>query len=92
MVDVYSNPDKGGYLHVGVARPRRIYVLYPWKGRTILCAGAVLPYCEFVHGSRLTDPSWKAKLDADARPPTPEWFSPVVDGGRLGKPVLKGGH
>ena len=44
VVDVYANPQESGYLHVGIARPRKMYVLYPWKGKTVLCEGAILPY------------------------------------------------
>jgi hypothetical protein len=89
VVDVYANPKRGGYLHVGVARPRKMYVLYPWNGRTILCEGAVMPYYEFVSASRLTDESWKVLLDSDERPAIPKWFAPVVSGGGLSKPILK---
>ena len=36
IVDIFSNSEKGGYLHVGISRPRKIYVLYPWKGKDII--------------------------------------------------------
>lgn len=92
VTDVYANPQKGGYLHVGVARPRKLYVLYPWKGKTILCEGAVMPYYEFVMTTRLTDKSWKERLDSEKRPSIPKWLSPVVSGGNLSKPKLKNKH
>jgi hypothetical protein len=92
VVDVYSNRQEGGYLHVGVARPRKMYVLYPWEGKTVLCQGAVLPFYEFVNTSRLTDESWKTRLDSDKRPSIPKWVSPVVSGGCLSKPNLKRNH
>lgn len=91
VVDVFDNLQKGGYLHVGIARPRKLYVLYPWKGRHVLCEGAVLPYYEFVATSRLTDESWKARLDSAERPSIPEWFAPVVNGGALSQPSLEDG-
>jgi len=92
VVDVYANPDAGGYLHVGVARPRRLYVLYPWKDEAILCQGAVMPYYEFVTGRRVTDESWKGMLDSQERPGLPSWVRPIVSGGRLSKPELRDGY
>lgn len=89
VVDVYANPQEGGFLHVGVARPRKLYVLYPWKGKTILCEGAIMPYYEFVTASRLTDKSWKERLDSEQRPSIPRWVAPVVSGGDLSQPSLK---
>lgn len=62
IVDVYSNINTGQHLHVGIARPRKMYVLYPWQGKTILCTGAVLPYYEFAHPTRLNDAEWKTLL------------------------------
>ena len=89
IVDVYANLQAGGYLHVGVARPRKLYVLYPWKGETVLCEGAIMPYYELVTAPRLTDESWKERLDSTSRPPMPKWLSPVVAGGGLNRPALK---
>lgn len=78
IADVYSNPEVGGNLHVGVGRARAIYVLYPWQGQSVLCRGAVMPYYEFVDGGRLTDEEWKVRLDSGARPDVPAWLRPVV--------------
>ena len=89
IVDVFSNSEKGEYLHVGISRPRKIYVLYPWKGKDILCVGAVLPYYEFVNNSRLTDSDWKKMLDSNSRPPILRWQEPIINGGKLTKPDLK---
>jgi hypothetical protein len=89
IVDIFSNYEIGGYLHVGISRPRKIYVLYPWKGKSVLCVGAVLPYYEFVNNSRLTDSDWKKMLDSDSRPPILKWQEPIINGGRLTKPDLK---
>ncbi|MFO7904538.1 MAG: DUF3160 domain-containing protein [Planctomycetota bacterium] len=92
VVDVYASPQEGGYLHVGIARPRKLYVLYPWKGRTVLCEGAVMPYYELVTTSRLTDESWKNRLDSERRPSIPKWMSSVVSGGNLNQPTLEDDH
>jgi hypothetical protein len=89
IVDVYSNPERNGYLHAGVARPRKFYILYPWHGRSILCQGAIMPYYEFVAPERLIDKSWKKRLDSPKRPSIPKWMSPVVSGENLGKPELR---
>ncbi|MBN1364505.1 MAG: DUF3160 domain-containing protein [Syntrophaceae bacterium] len=92
IVDVYANPQTGGYLHVGIARPRKLYVLYPWKGETVLCEGAIMPYCEFVAAERLTDESWKEKLNYGNNPPVPKWLSPVITEGGVRKPNFKKGE
>lgn len=78
IADVYSNPEVGGNLHVGVGRARAIYVLYPWQGQSVLCRGAVMPYYEFTDETRLTDEEWKARLDSDARPDVPAWLRPII--------------
>ena len=39
IADVVSNPAKGGYLEVGVGRPRLMYVLYPTPPGEVLCRG-----------------------------------------------------
>ncbi len=89
IVDIFSNHEQGGYLHVGISRPRKIYVLYPWKGKLIFCVGAVLPYYEFVNGTRLTDSEWKEKLDSNKRPPILKWQKSIIKGGNLTRPDLK---
>jgi hypothetical protein len=78
IVDVYSNPRVGGHLHVGVARPRELLVLYPQKDGEVLCRGAVLSYYEFVSTKRLTDVEWRKRLDSDERPHNPDWLMPFI--------------
>lgn len=79
VVDVFSNPAsaKDRLLEVGVARPRALYVLYPTKNGEIPCRGAVMPYYEFTHDTRLTDADWKALLDSPKRPKSPAWLDPI---------------
>lgn len=88
IVDVYANPNYTPvrYLEVGIARPRRFFVLYPWEGRDLLCVGAILPYYEFTSTERLSDQEWRALLDSDQRPAVPEWARPLYRGGALGQP------
>jgi hypothetical protein len=113
VANVSSNIDQGKHLQVGIARARKMYVLYPWQGETILCEGAVLPYYEFAHPTRLNDAEWKTMLGSQKvelkksalekikdvfkpkepmptnhRPPIPEWFAPIVEGGSLSVPEL----
>jgi hypothetical protein len=89
IIDVYYNPQLQGYLHVGIARPRKLYVLYPWQDKKVLCEGAIMPYYEFVSNTRLTDLSWKVKLDSNQRPSIPKWIKPIVSGNILRRPKLK---
>ncbi|RKX39822.1 MAG: hypothetical protein DRP64_13675 [Verrucomicrobia bacterium] len=80
IMDVYSNlTNTEKHLHVGVARARKMYVLYPWQGKTVLCEGAVMPYYEFTHTTRLNDADWKTMLDSRKRPAIPNWFNKVLD-------------
>ena len=83
VVDVFFNPNVGGRLEVGIARPQALYVLYPVKGGEILCRGAVMPYYEFVHDARLTDVEWKSLLDSHKRPKSPDWITPILSSGGL---------
>ena len=78
VTDVYFNPNTARVLEVGIARPRAIYVLYPAKGGDLLCRGAILPYCEFAHDTRLTDAEWQTLLDSPQRPKTPDWIKPIL--------------
>jgi uncharacterized protein DUF3160 len=74
--------------HVAVGRPRALYVLYPWKGKKVLCRGSVLPYYEFTSPTRLTDDDWKKRLDAKPGPRPPAWAEPLLsdEPGRPEKP------
>ena len=90
VVDVYSNPNflPITYLEAGIARPRKMYVLYPWEGQELLCVGAVLPYYEFTSTERLTDAQWLEMLDSDGRPPVPEWARAIYRSCGLGIPEM----
>ncbi|QEG27379.1 hypothetical protein GobsT_21330 [Gemmata obscuriglobus] len=76
VVDVFSG--NGRHLHVGIARPRIMWVLYPTKNGEVLCSGAIVPYAEFTSANRLTDGDWKALLDSPRKPAVPAWAQPVV--------------
>ena len=80
-IDVFSNPNVHKCLEVGIGRPRAIYVLYPVKGGEILCLGAIMPYYEFPNDKPLTDADWKAPLDSNNRPNTPDWINPIIVSG-----------
>jgi hypothetical protein len=78
-VRVFTNPELGKALTVGIGRPRFLYVLHPWKGKEVLCRGAVLPYLERHELESLTDEEWKQKLhDPKAPPIQPEWIKPLL--------------
>ena len=73
IVDVYRR--YGRSLSVGVARPRVLWVVYPWQGEEVLCRGAVLPYHEFASADRLTDKEWLKRLDSNDAPDPPRWVT-----------------
>jgi hypothetical protein len=83
IAEVHRDHRTGTVLSVGIARPRRLLVLYPWHGNDVLSTGAVVPYYEFAGKARLTDEGWKALLDSDDCPAVPSWFAPLVSGGAL---------
>jgi hypothetical protein len=67
-------PERGTLLAVGVGRPRRLYVLYPWNGMEILCTGSVMQYFEYEGRQRLSDNAWRDLLDSSEAPPVPVWM------------------
>jgi hypothetical protein len=86
IADVCYNPTQSkGYLHVGIGRPRTLYVLYPWQRRQILCIGAVMPYYEFAHQTRLNDSEWKEFLGSNQRPNVPDWLNEVISDNSVSK-------
>jgi hypothetical protein len=70
IVDVATDPARGLHLEVGIARPRTLYLLYPWQGRDVLTQGAFLPYREFASPRRLTNEEWRKQLDQGGPPAT----------------------
>ncbi|MBW1821398.1 MAG: DUF3160 domain-containing protein [Deltaproteobacteria bacterium] len=78
IVPVYFRPEKDTRLYSGTGRPWSMYVLYPYKGKEILCIGGVIPYYEFVSPIGLTDEQWKMRFDGDERPESPVWFKPII--------------
>ncbi|MFC1586952.1 DUF3160 domain-containing protein [Planctomycetota bacterium] len=89
VVDVYGNAEAGKVLATGIARPRALYVLYPFKNIEVLCRGVVLPYCEFQHPERLTDEQWKTILDSKNRPAQPKWIKQITGNKGISKAELK---
>jgi len=65
-------------MHVGIGRPRLMYVLYPWQGREVLCRGVVMPYHETEAAKTLMDAEWFQQFEADTRPPVPAWLKDWV--------------
>lgn len=76
---LFSDPRSGEVTHVGIGRPRLMYVLYPWKGEEVLCRGVVMPYHETkTANNSLTDEEWRKQFEAKERPPVPEWLKDLV--------------
>jgi hypothetical protein len=74
IAEVFFDPVQGKRLHVGIGRPRELWVLYPKGGVEMLCRGAVYPYYEFAHTAVLTDSEWMRLLDSQARPALPKFL------------------
>jgi hypothetical protein len=87
-VDIYANPEAGGYFHIGIARPREFLVLYPYRGEEVICRGAVMPYYEIISASRMTDAEWQKRLDSDERPENPDWLKSIF---ARGDPLIPDG-
>ena len=77
IADVHADPAGKQVLLVGVARPRALWVVYPWRGKDVLCRGAVMPYRELTGPTRLADKQWMRRLDSAERPPAPTWLAPL---------------
>jgi hypothetical protein len=91
IVDVFSNPDVGEVLEVGVGRPQILYMLYPTTDGEVFCRGAILPYHEFRSPTRLDDNEWKQRLDSWNPPAPPSWSIVSVAGAPgfwFGRPEL----
>lgn len=88
IIDVLYLTEERKYLEAGTCRPRALLVLYPYKGKEILCKGAILPFYEFQSKERLNDNEWKNLLDSDKRPPIPQWMKPVLGSEGIKKPKM----
>jgi len=53
---------------------RVIWVNYPWKGKTVLCRGAVMTFYSFTAPAPLTDREWQAHLKSQTAPQPPAWL------------------
>ncbi len=78
IADIYSDPQTGQVMEVGIGRPLLMYLLYPYDGKLILMHGAVLPYYEFASGERLNDQSWADLLKTPTAPTPPDWLKGVT--------------
>lgn len=79
---VGSDPLAGTYQHVGIARARTLYVLYPWKGQYVLCSGAIMPYQVRTLPERLNDNEWLEYLDSN-KIIFPDWIKPIVEDSQI---------
>jgi hypothetical protein len=79
----------GQFLIAGTGRPREIRVLYPWKGKEILCRGAIIPFHSELSDTHLTDKEWRASLDTAKPPASPDWLRPILSPDTPAKPPKK---
>jgi hypothetical protein len=78
-VTIFTNARIDKALTIGIGRPAYLYVLYPWKGKEILCRGGVLPFLESHNSPNLTDQEWKERLNHPQEAPIrPDWISPLM--------------
>lgn len=77
ITTIGSDPERGLYNQVGIARARSLYVLYPWKGQLVLCLGAVMPFQTHVSANRMLDEEWGRYLDENGTS-FPEWLQPLI--------------
>lgn len=80
---VWSERDRQVALHVGVARPRAIYVIVDYGGELVLARGGVMSYREFWHPiskGRLTDQQWRRMLSKGTAPGPPKWVARICVG------------
>ena len=55
-----------------------IWVNYPWKGKNVLCRGAVMTFYSFMAPEALNDTEWQERLNARPAPKPPEWLEPLA--------------
>lgn len=75
-----SQAPTGPFFHIATGRPRILYVLYPWKGREVLCQGAILPYHEFEKTGRMDDWEWRKQWPEEdgGRPKAAQWLENFI--------------
>ncbi len=83
------NHTGGQFVIAGTGRPREIRVLYPWKGKEILCRGAIIPFHSELSDTHLTDKEWRARLDTAKPPSSPDWLRPILSPDAPAKPPKK---
>lgn len=75
VADIATTPD--GIVHVGSGRIFHIFVAVPVDGTIIVMRGGVYSFYEFTEAERLSDETWRARLDAGQAPPRPAWMKPI---------------
>jgi hypothetical protein len=87
IADIASGP--GQVLNIGIGRFDKILVLVPQTSGTFaVAAGAVFSYYEFATGAgeRLTDATWRSRLDEGKAPARPDWQKVLFPRGELPRP------
>jgi hypothetical protein len=76
VADVATSPY-GQVLEEGVGHPTAIYVVVPVEGKLVIARGGVYSHYEFTVAAsdRMTDDTWKARLNANQAPALPDWMA-----------------
>ncbi len=75
VTDIYSNPQRGQSLEVGLGTIDRLYAVVPWLHGRGLVQGGMFSWYEFPESgsARLTDESWWSRIVDGKLPPRPAW-------------------
>ncbi len=76
----------GGSLEVAVGRPLEWDQIVPFYGRHEIVKGAIYSYYEFTQPEPIDDAAWRAKVDAQSRPP---WIARFLSHGKLVFPATE---
>lgn len=78
LTRISSDPVTNELIHVGIGRPRIMFVLYPWKGQEIRCRGVVMPYHEIRETNPINDYEWQKRQEKETREGIPEWLKGIT--------------
>jgi hypothetical protein len=73
VADVATGGDQ--VLEEGTGHPTAIYVVVPIDDKLVIARGGVYSHYEFTvaPSERMTDETWRKRLDANQAPPLPAW-------------------
>ncbi len=80
VATISSDREGQQALHVGLAKPRTIYVIIDYGGKLQLARGGVMSYREFwrpLSKGRLTDQQWRKMIKEGKTPKPPKWLADI---------------